>query len=80
MRRKLVHQVERRLGREEAARVPHWGRRSNGLNIVGFIESEGERMVFVVNSNYKTLQTSPLLGKDSGLIELFESLPDKSSE
>jgi hypothetical protein len=33
-----------------------------------------------VNSNYKTLHTSLLLGKDSGLLELFESLPDKSSE
>jgi hypothetical protein len=27
----------------------------------------------VVNSNYKTLHTSPLLGNDSGLTELFES-------
>jgi hypothetical protein len=32
------------------------------------------------NSNYKTLHTSPLLGKDSGLIELFDSLPDRSSK
>jgi hypothetical protein len=34
----------------------------------------------LLNSNYKTLHTSPLLGKDSGFIELFKSLPDKSSE
>jgi hypothetical protein len=33
-----------------------------------------------INSNCKTLHTSPLLGKDSGLIELFENLQDKSSE
>jgi hypothetical protein len=42
--------------------------------------SQKNRTESIINSNYKTFHTSPLLGKDSGFINLFESLPDKSSE